>query len=567
MYSIVDKEENEQENDNEKSKLSEINVIEFYNSPNKKNRKYYYVHIIMLFVFITIFLFCVFFFISYKFVNIIYEDKTSLNKDNIKNQEIKEKSQIQHLNSINLNEQENNKNIINNTINNIIEINDSTKENKTVENKKYNQDYSNNKTNKEPNKKIGLAFVYSTLLANGIARFITLTANHFMKTGKYDICLITSNPSNKDYSYNNKIKRFIAYGNYTLIRNITKYENIDFFILQNVISRPDVDFYRSLGKKVIGIFHGVFMSPLTHGSVGSYRSWIDFDYFDSYIFIAADDYYFYKKLGFKNEIYIPNLYTFEPSETPNSNLTYNNIISLGRQNDQIKGTQYAVKTMKYIVKEIPDAKLTLVTSDSRIQFLKNLTKELNLTNNVFINYHTYNISSYFLNSSIHMYTSISEAFPMALNEGKAHGLPIVAFDVPYSPPYQDGVIVVDQLDCEALARETILLLKNYTYRKKMGQWAKNSLNTLSNKETIELWEKLFRSLLSNDINDYRNLQNEVEKKYYNEESARKHMKKHFDVIVRINQNFSCHYLENLTDINYIKNIKECAINNTNITKN
>ena len=136
MYSIADKEVNEQVNENEKSKLSEINVIEFYNSPNKKNRKYYYVHIIMLFVFITIFLFCVFFFISYKFVNIIYEDKTSLNKDNIKNQEIKEKSQIQHLNSINLNEQENNKNIINNTINNIIEINDSTKQNKTLEKQK-----------------------------------------------------------------------------------------------------------------------------------------------------------------------------------------------------------------------------------------------------------------------------------------------------------------------------------------------------------------------------------------------------------------------------------------------
>ena len=223
--------------------------------------------------------------------------------------------------------------------------------------------------------------------------------------------------------------------------------------------------------------------------------------------------------------------------------------------------------MKYIVKEIPDAKLTLVTSDSRIQFLRNLTKELNLTNNVFINYHTYNISSYFLNSSVHMYTSLSEAFPMAMNEGKAYGLPIVAFDVPYSPPYQDGVIVVDQLDCEALARETILLLKNYNYRKIMGQWAKKSLNRLSNKETIELWEKLFRSLLSNDTNDYRNLQNEVEKKYYNEEKARKHMKKHFDAIVRINKNLSCHSLENFTDINYIKNIKECIINDTNTTKN
>ena len=498
-------------------------------------------------------------------VDIIYKDKIDINKhENINNfQEIKEINKIKNLNTSNDNKEENlsliknnsiNISEINNSINNIININDSIKGNKT-------ENITNN-----PNKKIGLAFVYSTLYSNGIARFITVTANLFMKTGKYDICFITSNPYGKEFTYNNSIKRFIAHNNYSLIRNITKKENIDFFILQNVISPETVNFYRSLGKKVIGIFHGVFMSSLAQGSVLGYRNWINFDCFDSYVFIAPDDYYFYKKLGFKNEIYIPNLYTFDPSETPDSNLTYHNIISLGRQNDPIKGAKYAIKTMTYIVKEIPDAKLTLVTSDYRVQFLRDLTKELNLTNNVFIDYFTYNISDYFLNSSVHMYTSLSEAFPMAMNEGKAYGLPIVAFDVPYSVPYQDGVIVVEQLDCEALAKETISLLKNYEYRKRMGQWAKRSLNKISNKETVELWEKLFRSLLSDDIKDYRNLQIEVEKKNYKEENARIHIIKNFDAMVRINKSLSCHTIDNLTDINYIKNIKDCVINDTNATQ-
>ena len=56
---------------------------------------------------------------------------------------------------------------------------------------------------------------------------------------------------------------------------------------------------------------------------------------------------------------------------------------LGRQNDPIKGAIYAVKAMSLIVKEVPDARLTFITSDSRVQFLRNLTKELNLTNNIF----------------------------------------------------------------------------------------------------------------------------------------------------------------------------------------
>ena len=85
-----------------------------------------------------------------------------------------------------------------------------------------------------------------------------------------------------------------------------------------------------------------------------------------------------------------------------------------------------------------------------------------------------------------MYTSLNEAFPMAMNEGKAYGLPIVAFDVPISPPYQSGVITVDLLDYKALARETIKLLKDYNYRKKMGKEAKLSLNKYSNNETVEL---------------------------------------------------------------------------------
>ena len=535
-------EEQEIENENEKAKLRELNTKENYNKRiNIKNRrknsyKSFLLSFVIIFLFYLIFKFCLI------KLNIIY----NYNNKNLK-------ISIEENNKITLK-----KNIINDGKN--------IRKNNNLTNNIENY-LSNNNTNIINKKKIGLAFIYSTLYSNGIARFITLTANYFMKTGKYDICFITSKPNVKEYTYNSSIKRFIGENNYTLIRNITKYENIDIFILQNTLSQPIINFYKSLGKKVIGVFHGVFLSPITHGNVIGYKNWINFDLFDSYIFISADDYYFYKKLGFKNEIYMPNLYTFEPSKTKNSNLTYNNIIMLGRQNDPVKGAKYAVKAMSIIIKEVPDARLTLITSDSRIQFLKDLIKELNLTNNVFIHYHTYNISSFFLNSSLQMYTSLSEAFPMAMNEGKAHGLPIVAFDVPYSPPYQDGVIVVDQLDYEALARETILLLKDYDYRKKMGIKAKESLNKYSNEETVNLWERLFLSLLSEDINDYRKLQQEIETKYYNEEYAKFHMEKHFNAMLRVFKNLTCHKLNNFINITYIQNIQNCNITDNNITRN
>ena len=171
--------------------------------------------------------------------------------------------------------------------------------------------------------------------------------------------------------------------------------------------------------------------------------------------------------------------------------------------------------MPLIVKEVPDAKLIILSSNPKINSLQEYAKNLSVYNNIIFNQYTSNISEVFWNSSVLMYTSLSEAFPLAMVEGKAHGLPVAAFDVAYSPPYHKGVIGVDMLDCESLANETIKLLKDYNYRKKMGEESKKSLDQFSNNETMLLWERLFSSLMEGE-SSYRKLQKEIEDKYYNE---------------------------------------------------
>jgi glycosyltransferase involved in cell wall biosynthesis len=434
-----------------------------------------------------------------------------------------------------------------------------------INNTNIQSNITKNISDNDTNRKLGIAFVYSTLFSNGISRFIIVTSNYFVETGRYDVYLITGKPYHKEYKFNEKIKRFIGYNNLTVIKNISRNYKIDFFILQNVLAISTIKWFKSLGSKIIGMFHGNYMSGMFLDDPFTYKHWKQFDLFDAYIFICSDDYYFYNSLNFTNHIFIPNLYTFEPSKIGSSNLTYNNIVMLGRQNDKIKGAIYAVKAMDLIVKEVPDAVLYIITSDSRIQFLKNLTADLNLTKNIKIVYHTYDISKYFFNSSIHMFTSLSEAFPMAMNEGKAHGLPIVAFDVPISNPYQTGVITVDSLDYVALAQESIKLLKDYNYRKRMGELSKLSLSKFSNEKTVELWEKLFQALREGK-EKFRNLQKEVENKYYNKERAKKHIEKHFSDMKRYNSNFSCYTLENFTNSYYVSNIKACSqLNKTNNT--
>ena len=422
-----------------------------------------------------------------------------------------------------------------------------------VKNEDDNDIFLNNVT--LANRKLKIAFVYSSLYANGIARFISVAADYFVNTGKYEVYIITEKTTKHEYKYDKRITRIVAQ-NRTITKEKTKDLNIDFFILQNVSGMGTIRFYKSLGKFVVGMFHGLYMSQMFHGRIECYKTWNNFDNLDAFIFIGYDDYFYYKKLGFKNEIFIPNFYTFEPSKIKSSELKGHNIVMLGRAADKIKGIIYAIKAMPFIVKEVPDAKLILLSSSYSIQFLKDLARQLKVEKYINFNYYTEDISKVFWKSSVLMYTSLSEAFPLAMVEGKAHGLPVVAFDVACSPPYQTGVINVDMLDCEALANETVKLLKNKEYRLKMGKEAKLSLNQFNNVETEKMWEKLFKSLLKGN-RYFRQYQKEVEDKYYDEDKARQRMEKRFRDLQRLYKNFSCYTLNDFTKLSYVKKIKPC----------
>ena len=554
------------ENDNEESNstiqnseidIDETTIIKTSTNNNKKNKnkkrinlnnnrknKIFTICYIFLIVFILFILaYCIILFIySLKIDNINKIEENINNVDVVREEENLDKKEDININNIN-------------NITNAINISNTAFKIEETLNK-----FVFNSTNK-----LKIAFIYASLYANGIARFISVTANNFIKTDKYEIYVITNYKYQKDYYLDKRIKHIIA-KNRTLIQKAVKDLNLDFIILQNVGGKSTYDFYKKLCKKVIGMFHGLYMSAMFHGSVGPYKSWTNFDVFDAFIIIGYDDYFFYKKLGMKNEIFVPNLYTFEPSEIQSSNLTGHNIVMLGRAADKVKGYYYAIKTMPLIVKEVPDAKLIILSSNPKINSLQEYAKNLSVYNNIIFNQYTSNISEVFWNSSVLMYTSLSEAFPLAMVEGKAHGLPVAAFDVAYSPPYHKGVIGVDMLDCESLANETIKLLKDYNYRKKMGEESKKSLDQFSNNETMLLWERLFSSLMEGE-SSYRKLQKEIEDKYYNEEKARERMEKRFRDLIRLNKNFTCHSIINFTDINYVRKIKMCPFNETKDNNN
>ena len=531
---------NQKYQDYEKIPLSPHEVIDKFRGKKKKKYCTFKDYIKIFFFLIIIF----FFIISFRYY---LQNSPDIEYDQSLNQTIKPKTKEFNNNTINIINNETKVNYTSNFINN-----DTKAYNINNDSKVKNNDVNTQKIN---NKQLNIAFLYSTLYGNGIARFMIVTGEYFVRKG-YNVYFLTKPPYAKDFKFNKKIKRIYAFHNWTIIEETIKKEKIDILIVNNVFNLGMINTYKSYGVKVIGIFHGVYFSAMYNNDTMVYRSWRYVDSFDAYIHIAADDYYFFSHFGFKRNIFIPNLYTFDPSEVPSSNLTHNNIIMLGRLNDKKKGVIFALKAMELIVKEIPDARLNLVSSDSRIQEFKNISVELNITKNVIFMPYVEKISEIFLNTSVFLFPSLTEAFPMALNEAKAYGLPCVTFDISYSIPFQSGVIKVEMFDYEALARETILLLKDYNYRIKRGREAKLSLNRFTNEETTELWGRLFNSLLKGE-NEFQKLRREIRNKYYDEKIAEEHMETQLKYLKRYNKFFECHSLKNFADLNYINNIQEC----------
>jgi len=407
-------------------------------------------------------------------------------------------------------------------------------------------------------KKIKIAFITQYLFISGIARFLTVLTELLVKTGKYDVYLITDEKNDIDFNYNKKVKRFILKKDLQVIKDFDEENDIQIYILNNDLSDV-IDIYHSFGKKVIGIFHGVYLSCVFSNHTQMYQVWQNFIKLDSFVHIIPDDYWIYKRFQFNNNIFIPNIYTFDSTKTPSSPLKNKNILMVGRFDDVLKGAVYGIQAMAEIVKEVPDAKLTILGLNPP-QHLLDLIKQLKIENNVNWPGFSTNITEFYLNTSVLLVTSVSESFPMVMNEGKAHGLPIVAFEIDYCPCFQSGVITVEMFNYKEMAKETIKLLKDYNYRKKKGKESKLSLNNyINNNETIEMWDRLFSSLISDNAEDYKKFQKEVENKFYNESLAKKHLEKQYHYAQQFNKYFKCHSFENFTTLDYINNIEACPV--------
>jgi hypothetical protein len=150
--------------------------------------------------------------------------------------------------------------------------------------------------------------------------------------------------------------------------------------------------------------------------------------------------------------------------------------------------------MEYIGNEITNSELNIISNLTGIENLLQLVYNLDICKNIRFNGYSSSPDIYFKNVSLNIIPSISEAFPMVLSETKIYGIPNILLGLDYIYISKGGTIIIYDDSPESLAKESIKIIQNKEYRKKIGKEARNSMKQFNNEFLIIKWTKLILSI-------------------------------------------------------------------------
>jgi len=260
-------------------------------------------------------------------------------------------------------------------------------------------------------------------------------------------------------------------------------------LVYNSYDKREIDKLNKLQKtKIIYYDHSVFLFWILFGQSfynSIYQSYKKCKYVISLVPLEND--YLFKKWGI-NSILMHNLQTFEYDLVKPSDLSSKEIIMIGRTDDGLKRFDLGIIAMKSIIKEIPECKMYIIGAHNRD--LQKLIKHSHLENYMqFTGFHR-NIGKYLKSVSLHIFTSIAEAYAMVLSETKIYGIPTILCGLDYLSLAKGGTVIIYDDNPETIAKEAIKILKDDKYRKKLGKETRKSMKKVRNNLIVKRWVKL-----------------------------------------------------------------------------
>lgn len=353
--------------------------------------------------------------------------------------------------------------------------------------------------NKIKNKiKIG---IYTFSLKNGgLQRLTSIILKYFDKIKIYEIYLFTIVKKEKnEYLIPNNITRI-------LITNPHIYNLIN----QTIINKIDILVYNFYNVEEINILNKLKNIKIIFYIHQCFLYWVYFKYSEfkslykayqnsSYVIsiVPFENDYLFRKWGIRS-VLMYNYISYEYDSVIPSNLSSKIIIMIGRGDDKLKRFDLGVKAMKYIIKEVPDCQMKIVSSFNKFSSLVKLVHNLNLTKYIKFEGYSSKPEIYLKNASLHIFPSISEAFPMVLSETKIYGIPNILVGLDYLSMSNGGTIIIYDDKPESIANAAIKILKNYIFRKKLGNEARKSMKKYENILILKKWNQLILSIYNGD---------------------------------------------------------------------
>lgn len=292
----------------------------------------------------------------------------------------------------------------------------------------------------------------------GGAERVAANLSNYLSDEQYEKYMIVYDSKNVQYTFNGeiidlktrktknslvKVKNFIK--RVYLTRKLKKKKKIDVTI--SLLSNPNLVNICSRKKDKVIISVRNFISESSTGFYGKIHKrliMLMYNKADTIVVVSQalkED--LIKNFNiFKEKIQvINNFYDIEnirklASEPVEKELQYifskPTVVTVGRLTEQ-KGQWHLIRAFKYVREKIPDAKLLILGQGSLEEYLKNLSSQLELSNDVhFLGFQS-NPFKYISKSDIYILPSLYEGFPNALCEAMACGLPVISSDCKSGP--------------------------------------------------------------------------------------------------------------------------------------
>ncbi len=341
----------------------------------------------------------------------------------------------------------------------------------------------------------------------GVERVNAELMNLWIRMG-YRVILLTEESENAlDYSYPENVKRIIIpkYESFaerlSTIQQICLDEQVDVFINHNW-NNPraiwECLFMRALQIPFVNYCHANFAWSIGQGRTGLYQAEA-FGLCNLVVAISATNARFYQMNGC-NTYLVQNPIPSDLKMVTPANLQSKHVLMVGRLSWE-KYPIEALEIFKFVHEALPDVIFDIVGSGDLEAEAKAYVTQNQLQQCVIFHgkKNAAEIATFYQQSACELFTSKMEGYPMVVLETKAHGVPLVMYDLPYLSLLQPkkGVLTADAGDYRTMADHLIRLLKDDSYRGQMGKEAREGFETLCSYDLEGTWKSIF-GILSDD---------------------------------------------------------------------